>query len=492
MSARLPALSTKTSAPTPSWRRLGSLTLPLAALWSAGSCAVGPNYRSPEVPLPGAFRGAPVQESAASIADLPWWELFRDDALRVLIEEALEGSGDLRAAAARVEAARARARVARDALFPTLQLQLGATRQRMPIVQVSPQIPATATNVFTAEASVSWELDLWGALRRGAQAADAVAEATAFQERGVILMLVAEVAQAYVVLLELDALHELYEATIRSRQETLRLYSAQLQAGTGTRVQVANAEALVFEVEALLPPLGAQRAQQENQIATLLGRPPGPVERGQPLALGVAPELPPGLPVALLGRRPDLMVLEQELRAAVAQIGVADARLLPGVSLSGLGGFLTTDLSQLGSSESIAWLYGAQATWLAPILGGASLLDQRDASLADAKAAALSYRQAFIAALADVADALAAVESSRAASQLLSKQVDAAQIQLTLTLDQFRAGTASYVEVTLAYQNLFPAQIALVQSQAQRSLTVIQLYRALGGGWSENQAASGR
>lgn len=459
------------------------------ALVSIAGCAMGPDYRRPDLPPVEEFRGETATPSAESVADLPWWELFQDDALRSLIGEAIQNNGDLRAAAARVAAARARAGVARDALLPTVGVQAGADRQRTPFVPPVPGVSTITTNVFAASINVSWELDVWGRIRRGAEAAEADYEAVAAQRSGVLLMLIADVAQAYVELLELDGLYDLYKSTRESRTRLLELFDAQLQGGTGTLVQTSNAEALVYDVEAALPPLQAQITRKENQIAILLGKPPGSIMRGPPLDFSrLPPEIPPGLPVSLLERRPDLRALEQNLRAAVARIGVAEANLLPPISLTGLAGLLSAEAGSLLSGNAGQWLYGANTSWLAPILNGKSLRDLRDAAVADAEAATADYQQAVLNALGDVSGALADIRSSRDAAEILSRQVKSLQVRLDLVLDQYRAGVASYVEVTLAYQDLLPAQISLLQADAQRTLTVIQLYRVLGGGWAEPSA----
>jgi len=459
--------------------------IPLAFVLTAG-CAMGPEYRRPDLPSVEEFRGATAEPAAESIADLPWWELFEDDALRSLIGDAIENNGDLRAAAARVVAARARASVAGDALLPAVQVQAGASRQRTPFVPSIPGVSTITTNVFSASVNVSWELDVWGRIRRGAEAADADAEAVAEHRRSILLMLVADVAQAYVELLELDGLYDLYRHTRESRIELLRLFDAQLRGGTGTLVQTSNAEALVYDVEAALPPLQAQIAQKENQISILLGKPPGSIARGPPLDFSrLPPEIPPGLPASLLERRPDLRALEQNLRAAVARIGVAEANLLPPISLTGLAGLLSAEAGSLLSGNAGQWLYGANSSWLVPILNGKGLRALRDAAVADAEAATADYQQAVLNALGEVSGALAEIRGAREAADILSKQVKSLQLRLDLTLDQYRAGVASYVEVTLAYQDLLPAQISLVQADARRTLTVIQLYRVLGGGWAE-------
>lgn len=448
-------------------------------------CAVGPTYQRPELPQVENFRDEIETPSAESIADLPWWELFQDASLRSLIEEALRENRDLHAAASRVVAARARAGIDEDALLPAVQVQAGASRQRRPFIPAFPGVTTTTTNQFGASVGVSWELDVWGRLRRAIEASQADFQATVDEQRGVILMLVADVAQAYLELLQLDALFRLYEQTRDARNELLQLFEAQLEGGTGTLVQTSNAAALVYGAEAMLPQLAAEIRQKENQVSTLLGRAPGLIPRGPALDLTrVVPEVPAGLPATLLERRPDLRQLEQNLRAAVARIGVAEGNLLPPISLTGLVGLLSTDASKLFSGGAGEWLYGAQTSWLAPILSGKSLRDVRDAAVADAQVAAANYQQGVLRALADVGDALAAVQSSRLAAELFARQVEALQTRLELVLLEYHVGTASYVEVTLAYEDLLPAQVSLVQAQAQRSITVVQLYRALGGGWA--------
>ncbi len=453
----------------------------LLAMIGAG-CAVGPEYQRPDLPEVERFRDSVEAPSGASIADLPWWDVFHDETLRGLIEDALEANGDLRAAAARVEAARARAGIAKDALLPSVNVGAAASREQFRIVPPIPSFSGATTNEFAVSANVSWELDVWGKLRRGIEAAQADAASVEDQRQGIVQMLVADVAQAYLELLQLDALYELYRETREARAALLRLFSAQLQGGTGTLVQTSNAEALVFDIEATLPLVEAQLEEKENQLSILLGRPPSSIHRGPAMDSHLLPPaVPPGVPASLLERRPDLRALEQNLRAAVARVGVADANLLPSISLTGMVGLLSADMAKLLSSGE--WNYGANTSWLAPILQGKSLRDQRDAAKADAAALAATYQQAVLRALGDVADALVGIESARVSAQARERQVDSLQTRLRLVLDQYNAGTASYVEVTLAYQDLLPAQIAEVTARSQRFLAVVQLYRALGGGW---------
>jgi multidrug efflux system outer membrane protein len=318
---------------------------------AVGGCVVGPDYKRPEVTLPAGFRGpAPSGKSGQTTqpADLPFWEMFQDPLLVALIREALGKNDGLLAAAERVEQARALAGLGTTALLPSVTVQAGPSYQQT----FSPIRIADAVNprypLYQLQGLLSWELDLWGRLRRLRQAALADYLASEQARRGVVVALVGDVAQGYFQLLALDLQLRIARRTVESRRETLRLFEELARGGVGNRLQTASAEANLASAPATIPDLERQIAQREYQLALLLGRPPGPIARAADL-LGVPapPSLPPGLPAALLERRSDLRQAEAGLVAANAQVGAVFAEFLPRLSLTASAGLTSTELPSL-------------------------------------------------------------------------------------------------------------------------------------------------
>lgn len=288
-----------------------------------GGCAIGPDYTRPTLAPPEAFRGQVTRPEAASLADLPWWDAFGDPALHELIKEAIAGNYDLRIAAARVQQARAQAGIARAAFFPSVGYQVSAQRSQGVAAFLgieNENFPNNPSNLFLGALSATWEIDVWGSIRRSNEAALAHLLETEEARRGVMLSLVSDVAQAYFELIELDALLDIARKTTAAYQGIYKIFKDRLEFGVVSELQTSRAEGALAAAAATIPELTAQIAAKENQINTLLGRNPGPVPRGTPLlAQMVAPTVPPGLPSALLERRPDLLKLEQQLVAANAR-----------------------------------------------------------------------------------------------------------------------------------------------------------------------------
>jgi multidrug efflux system outer membrane protein len=451
-----------------------------AAAASACACLMGPNYQRPNLPVPPAYRGAVGPEEARSIANLPWWELYRDPVLQELIDTALAGNLDLRVAAYRVEEARASAGASKWALFPSISVDPLAQRQTNNTLRLG----GGASNTFALPASASWEIDVWGRLRRTEEAAVAQFVAAEENRRAVVSGLVADTAQAYLELRGLDLQLQILSDRIRVRQASLDIYRARLQGKIGNDAEVASGEALLADAEATQIDLVRQIGLKENQLALLLGKPPSEIPRGLPLLTEqLPPHPPPGLPSELLERRPDVRRAEQELVSANAQVGVAEADLFPRFSLTGAFGFISTELSSLFHGDAVAWQYGASASWLAPVLGGAQLRNQKDAAVARFEQARALYVRAMLQALREVADALTTEEQLSRGIDAQSRIVKALQLRRRLSQSRYDGGVASYLEVTTAEDQLLPAQLALAQAQTSRAVAVVTLFRALGGGW---------
>jgi multidrug efflux system outer membrane protein len=456
----------------------------LAAALLAG-CALGPAYVRPTAPMTTTFRGQ-AEAEVESFADLPWWDVFRDPTLAALIREALANSYDLQDAVARVEVARENAGVATDALLPSISVQAAPSYQQIfsPFSVSGRPSGNFSYKAYTVGASLSWEIDLWGRLRRLREAALASFLASEDNRRGVIVSLIGSVATSYFNLLSLDLQLAVARRTVESRQQTLELFDELEHGGVGTRLQTASEEASLAQAKAAIPTLESQIAATENQIALLLGRPPGPIRRSIDLSqLPAPPDHRVGLPAALLERRPDIRQAEANLVAANAQVGAAVASLLPQLSLNASGGFESSTLSTLFTSASETYGLSLLGDWLAPVLNGDKLRRQYRAQQANWRALVADYRRTVLGALGDVSNALINISKLHEARVQLEAQVRAETESLKLARDLFTAGTASYLDVVQAEQTLFPTQIQLAQTVGAQFVAEAQLYRALGGGW---------
>jgi multidrug efflux system outer membrane protein len=466
-----------------------AIVLALLAGGVATGCAIGPDYRRPPVTQVQTFRGQPAPDPA-SLADLPWWDLFEDPILKNLIHEALAGNYDVKIAAARIQEARAQVGVARSQFFPQVGYNFDVARTRNPLAAAG--IPSSATqdvtsNFFLGALSAQWELDIWGRIRRANEAARANLLATEEARRGVWLSLVSDVAQAYFELLSLDVQLQIARDSADAFQGTYNLFQDRLQFGDASQLETSRAEGALGGAQANIPEIENRIAAKENQIAILLGRTPAPIPRGAPMyAQPLVPEVPAGLPSTLLERRPDLRQVEQQLVRANAQIGVAKAEFLPKLNLTGILGTASPEISAITSGGSLVWAVAAGLT--GPIFQGGRILQNYRATLAERDLAVLQYQQAVITALQEVANNLTALTKLRNAEVGQDRSVRALQAAVMHATDRYWFGLASYYEVLEAQQQLFPAQQTLAQIRRNRLTAYVALYRALGGGWSLTDA----
>ena len=455
----------------------------LAAIIAVGlaGCTVGPTYRRPPVQAPEQFYGLAGQPAAGSLADLPWWEVFQDPVLRPLIEEALEKGYDVRIATARVEEARARYGIAGADLYPQAGYQGQFARERFSGFQPGAPAGGASSDVITANVNVSWEIDLWGRIRRLTEAAKAQYLASEEARRGVALTLVSEVAAAYFDLRQLDEDLEIARRTTAAFHDTFDLFNRQLQGGVASALETSNADASWAGEAAQVPAIENQIAAKENQLSLLLGRPPGPIARGAALyAQPLRVEVPAGLPAALLLRRPDLRQLEQQLVAANANIGASEAAFFPTISLTGMFGGLSPDLRQL-LGKGQAWSIAAGLT--GPIFQGGRLRSQVDVAKAQFDQARLQYEQGVTNAFGEVSTALFALEKLAAAEQERQRAVNAYKEAVRLSLLRYNSGLSAYFEVITAQENLLSAENGLAQVRHDRLVAMVNFYKALGGGW---------
>ena len=450
------------------------------------ACAVGPTYRRPEVPTPAVTRGQHDPTDVASLADLPWWEVFRDPALRALVAQAIAGSHDLTAAVARVEETRNQIAVARADLFPQASYQGEAARQRAFV----PEARNATFNSFLGTFNLAWEIDVWGRIRRATESARAEYLGAEAARRGVLLTLVSDVAQAYFELIELDRELEITHSSTTTFQDTLDLFQRRYAGGIGTLLEVSRAKAALTQARAGIPELERQVVAKENQISILLGQPPGDVARGTPLGPeGLHPVVPVGLPSQLLERRPDVQEAEQAVVAANADVGVAVANFFPRLGLTSLYGGQSSELENLVKSGGNVWAVAGSLA--GPLFQGGRLLGSYRATSAAWDEAVERYRQTALQAFAEVSDALVAYDRLARVRADREEAVDALQTSVSLSLQRYTDGIANYFEVLEAEQQFFPAELDLARTRRDELVAVVTLYRTLGGGWQLDVPAWG-
>lgn len=455
-----------------------------AALLLAG-CAVGPDYKRPEVQVPSQFRGQSpdVPASEQSIGDLAWWEVFQDDALQELLRTALTANYDLRIAAVRVLDARAQVTINRSFQFPDVTGNASAAYTRIFGDRAPSQFKSTFSPVGTLD--LAWELDLWGRLRRATEAARGDLLATEDARRFVMSTLISDMATAYFQLRELDLELEIAKRTLASRQSSLRLVQLRYQGGVAALIDVRQAEVLLYTAAETVPDIERRIEQTENFISLLLGRNPGPVLRGRSTTEQLAtvpPAVPAGLPSSLLERRPDVRQAENQLAAATARIGVAKADYFPRVFLTGAAGAggIRIDGSWFGPQG-----IGAIAPQLTlPIFNMGRVGAGVDSAEAQALEATIRYEQAVQQAFRETADALIEHRKRREFRIQQGLLVDSLRDAARLADVRYKGGVTSYLEVLDTERQLFDAELALAQAQRDELLAVVRLYRALGGGWT--------
>ena len=461
------------------------ITIVIGVLFAG--CAVGPDYARPTIITPEKFRGQVTPVEAVSLADLPWWDVFGDTTLQALIREAIERNYDLQIATARVAQARAQAGVANAAFYPSIgyNLKVQRAKEYAAFLGISSNqlFTPSATNLFLGALSATWEIDVWGGIRRANEAAVAELLGTEEGRRGVMLSLVSDVAQAYFELIELDARLEISRATVTAYEGIYRIFKDRLEFGVQSELEVARAEGALFSAAATIPELKSQVAAKENQISTLLGKSPSEIPRGKTLfAQPVPPTVPAGLPSALLERRPDVMKLEEQLVAANANIGVAKSNFFPQLSLTGILGKASPELALMTSGTSTIWAIAASLT--GPIFQGGRILENYRGAKAVWEQAKLQYEQGVIKALQEVSTNLAALDQLAGAEAELDRSVKALQKAVELAELRFLYGLSSYYEVLDAEEKLYPAQNAQAGVRLNRLVAYVQLYKALGGGWN--------
>lgn len=471
-------------------------------------CTVGPNYKRPTVDVPGGYRGiAPAQEptqpadqpgdqnknpqmtqaasqpsqtaAAQSFGDEKWWEVFQDKQLQDLIRTALKNNYDVNIAATRILKAQAQLGIVRADQLPTVSVGAAAINFDAPRNKFTGN---TESSVNAMDASFNWQLDFWGKYRRATESARANLVATRWAREYVISTLVSDVAASYFQLRALDLQLEISRRTLAARQESLKLTETLVNGGATNLIDQRQAEQLVAMAAESIPDLERRIQQQENYISTLLGSNPGPITRGLPLTEQPhPPQVPAGLPSALLERRPDIREAEEQLVAANAQIGVAKAAYYPSISLTGNAGYASSALTSLVTGPAGFWAFGG--TLAQPVFSGGRIKAGVRYTEAQQHEFLLIYKQTIQQAFRGVSDGLVGYQKSREfrvyQEQLLLSARDAAQLSEL----RYRGGATSYLEVLTNETNAFNAELGLAQAQSNELLNLVEIYRNLGGGW---------
>ena len=462
----------------------------LIALLVLAGCAVGPNYKRPALDAPGQFKYSADPGSTNSLADLPWWRIFDDPTLTHLIHVALTHNYDLRIAAARVEQARMLALQARSQFFPRAGYEADAYRGKNATSgNANPKGGGDTGDSFLAALNASWEIDLWGRIRRLNEAARAQFLASEEARRGVRLSLITDVAQGYFQLLELDEELEIAKRTTNSLGESLRIFSRRLGGGVASKLETDRAEGALAAVAAIVPDIEQRIRLQENQLHVLLGRVSGSIPRHTNLGgQTLPPEVPAGLPSALLERRPDLRQAEQLLRSAGAQVGVTVGDFFPRIGLTALFGGVSQELSTLTAPGSQLWSVGVDAS--GPLFQAGLLSGRYRQARAVWDEARLGYQETALKAFHEVSGALYTRQKYEEAHAHQARSVAAYQDAVKVATQRYRAGHANYFEVLDTQQQLFPQENALARTQLNQLLVIVRLYKALGGGWNQPETAS--
>jgi multidrug efflux system outer membrane protein len=455
-------------------------TLIVSAIFlCVAGCMVGPDYKRPTIDAPQAFRYEPKE--VAETADTEWWKQFNDPVLDSLIAEALASNKNVKIAAANMEQAAGILMTTRSALFPQVGYSAEAIRQRL---SRNNAITAPSHNPFNnlqVLAGASWEIDLWGRIRRLSEAAQANLFAAGEARRGVILSLVSEVAASYVQLRAFDEQLAISKRTLKTYADSVTLFEKQHKYGQVSLMTVQQARSQYETAAATIPQIEIQIVATENALSILLGRNPGPIARGKTLAELAMPTVPAGLPSQLLERRPDIRQAEQNLIAANALIGAAKALYYPSISLTAAYGKTSNELEDLFKGPSNTWNYGGSI--IGPIFTAGNIAGQVKQATAGQQAALLAYELAIQNAFADVENALNSRDKLGEQFAAEQKRVVAYKDYTRLSWLKYHGGYTSYLEVLYAETQLFPAELSAAQTQAATLISLTNIYKAMGGGW---------
>jgi len=491
-----------------------AIVLLMLTVFVAG-CKLGPNYQRPQVDVPGGYRGAPPlepaqpqqsssqpaqqsaqqgsqpagdsqqntpQSSEPSFGDQKWWEVFQDPQLQDLIRTAMKQNYDVRIAAVRILEAQSIVGIAHGAQLPSVYAGASAADERSPRQKNLPPEYNTSSN--SVNASLVWDLDFWGKYRRATEAARANLLASEWARRQVMSTLVSDIAASYFELRAYDLQLEIAKQTLASRQESLQLTRTLADGGSGTELDVRQAEELVSVAAETIPDLERRIQQQENLISTLLGNNPGPIARGMKLTEQPhLPEVPSGIPSSLLERRPDIRAAEAQLMEANALIGVAKAAYFPDIALTATSGFQSSSLTSLFTGPAGMWNFGGTVSQ--PVFAGGRITSNVHLTEQRKEEMVLTYQQTIQQAFRGVSDSLVAYQKNREYREHQQDLVISAQDAAQLSEVRYRGGATDYLEVLTNETNAFDAELGLAQAQANELLSLVDIYRNLGGGWEQ-------
>jgi multidrug efflux system outer membrane protein len=463
--------------------------LSVAVSVTVAACTVGENYRRPDIAAPAAFRGTAreVPAVSTSLADMKWFEVFKDQQLQELIRTALVRNHDVRDAAARVEAARAALGITRSDQFPTVEASASVATVRSAArgtVPLPEGVDQTHTFGTVGLSLLSFELDLWGRLRRATEAARADLFAAEYNRKAVMTTLVSDVATAYFNLLELDLELAIAKRTLGVRADSLELIRNRERGGLGTLLDVRQGEQLVYGAEQVIPAIEQLIEQTENQISLLLGGAPHAIPRDRSLEeQQQPPAVPAGLPSSLLDRRPDIQAAEQNLVAANAIVGVARAAYFPRINLTGLLGFQSNQLAGLFDGPARVWQFVPQVTQ--PIFNAGRLRSNVNLARAQQELTLIEYDRVIQTAFREVSDVLVQYQKVREIRGKQELLVDTLRDRARMSRVRYAGGIDPLLNALDAERDLFNAELTLVQTRRNELLAVVELYRALGGGWQQ-------
>jgi multidrug efflux system outer membrane protein len=463
---------------------IGKLLIVIVGSAMLFGCMVGPNYHRPVVQTPNSFRdladNPQLQAQTTSYADLPWWQVFQDPKLQELIRTALQQNYDLQLATERINAARAQVAVTRSSLFPQVSgngnFSGGKENQEQ-----------SRYNFLTLTADAAFQLDFFGKLRRATEAARAELLATQDARQVVVLTLVSDVASDYFTLLQLDLQLKITRETVATQTDSVKLTQLRLEHGVATKLDVLQAQQVLDTANAQIPDLERQIGQEEDAISILLGNYPQDIARSIPLVeQTLPPEVPAGLPSSIIERRPDIREAEQTLVAANADIGIAKAQFFPQISLTGTGGgsfgrdslFPDSYSTQLG-----IWSYGAQVSQ--PIFTGGALRGNLRLAKSENQQALIAYRQTIQRAFGEVSDAVIGYEKLHQVRVRQQDTVSDLEETVRISTLRYKGGTTTYLEVLDGQRSLYSAELTLASARGDEYRSLVQLYKALGGGWQQ-------
>jgi NodT family efflux transporter outer membrane factor (OMF) lipoprotein len=468
---------------------------PVALAIGLTGCLVGPDYKRPATEAPAQYRFAPREAlDEGSVADLAWFELFQDDALRELIQTALVQNYDLQIAAARILQARAQVGIVRSQIFPTIGGSGSLQRSRFAQNATSGLPPGFSPEIGfgTLGLDLTWEIDVWGRIRRLTESARAELFSSEDTRRAVLITVIADVATTYFQLRALDLQLAISRRTIEARERSLALVRTQRDLGVATGLDVAQAEDLLYTARATLTDIERLIARTEDMLSLLVGSNPGDIIRGRSLdeaVQAIPPLVPPGLPSALLERRPDVRAAEQNIVAANANIGAARAQYFPQVSLTGLIGVQSDVLRDLFKKS--AFVYNLAGIAAVPIFTAGRISSQVNLAEGQTREALAAYQRAILIALSEVSDSLIDLAKRREQRSEQELLVAARERSVQLSQLRFRGGLDSYLQVLDAETRLFEGQLQLADLKRDELISIVRLYRALGGGWASGMAANG-